>query len=232
MSKFTLRFSFAVIFLSLILASCSGDSDGNEEQQGGISTGDYWPTAVNNRWIFEDEYEDQETMKILSTQNINGNLHYQYENFIGLTTDGYIGQAIVTSRKSNGDYFVRYEVIFPGSNDSPSITVLPVEYIILKDYLEVNQTWSQTLTQTTRISGFPDSNVTVQLNGKILEKNGTLTVNGTLYTNVIKSQLTQNTAGVTIENYYWFSKDVGLIQYQNIGAGLNIRKSLVSYSLN
>ena len=163
---------------------------------------------------------------------MNGNTYYVYDNLFGISTSGKEFSGLIATRKSNGVYYYRLEVNIPGQGGNPSISVSPLEIIVLKDYLEVNQTWTQNLTQVTTISGVPPVTTSVQITGKILERDASLTIGTTTYENVIKAEVVQNTQGQTNTNYYWFAKDIGVVKYQNIIQGTNLTSELASYSLN
>jgi len=229
-----------VLITSSIFTSCSTDVEPLDpavvvdpgENGGGESTGDYWPMAINNSWTFNANGEGEPPMKIVSSEQINGNTYYKYENFLGASTAGTGFEATVWTRKSNGNYYARQGASSAGGEGVPSITVEPFEIIVLKDFLAVNETWQQTVNQTTIVQGFPPMVTPVNIQGKILEKDVTLTVNGEEFQDVIKAEVIQNTQGVTNTNYYWFAKDVGIIKYQNIYQTFNTTHEIVSYTIN
>lgn len=249
MKKHNLLYIVTLIFSSLVI-SCSGDvepidpaiqipnpnngggNNGGGDNGGGTSTGDYWPMAVNNSWTFIKDGENQPPMKIISTESINNSTHYKYENFVGMSTEGQAFEGTIWTKKSNGNYYVRQQATIPGIPGMPSITISPIEIIILKDFLAVNQTWTQNFTQTTTIEGIPPVQTQVNIVGKILEKDVTVTVNNVSYENVIKVELIQNTQGQTLTNYYWFAKNIGLIKYINIAMGQTLNHDLVNYTVN
>lgn len=205
---------------------------GPENPGGGSTTGDYWPMAVNNSWLFQQEGVNQQPMKIIATESINNSTYYKYDNFVGMSTQGQGFVGTVWTKKLNGTYYVRQEASIPAVPGMPAVTISPMEIIILKDFLDVNGTWMQNFTQTTTIEGFPPIESAVGITGKIIEKDVIVTVNGVSYENVIKVEMIQNTQGQTITNNYWFAKNIGLIKYVNIGAGLSNESTLVSYSVN
>lgn len=247
MKKINFITALALFFLAFNITSCStdvepidpallnggtGNENGGGTGGGGTTTADYWPMAVNNQWTFVMDGDLQEPMKIISTQQINGLNYYKYNNLFGESLSG--GDFIATfwTRKSNGNYYVMQEATIPAAGGLPSITVSPLEIIILKDNLEVNQTWTQNMTQTTTIQGFPPIETAVNVEAKILEKNVSVTINGIAYTNVIKVELIQNTQGTTNTNYYWFAKDIGPVKIQTIYEGAEDIKELSTYIVN
>lgn len=240
MKKIKLLPIIIMLFSAITLVSCDGsieplDSELNqspEDSEGGSTTGDYWPMAVNNSWTFKQNGVTQPPMKIISTESINGNTYYKYDTFVGMSTNGTDFEGTVWTKKVNGTYYVRQSANTPQIPGQPSITISPIEIIILKDFLEVNQTWTQSIMQTTTIEGIPPIQSTISLTGKILEKNAIVTVNGVSYENVIKAEVIQNTQGVSNTNYYWFAKNIGLIKFQNLYLGTTNNNDLVTYSVN
>lgn len=235
---------FLIFMMAFGLTSCETEpvdpalvggipEDGNGGGNGGgISTGDYWPMAAGNQWVFIKDGVLQDPMEIIAPEQINGTTYYAYDTFFGNTTAGAAGQMDVWTRKEGGNYYIRQEANIPSVDGSPAITVSPIELIILKDNIAVNQTWTQNLTQTTTIEGFPPIVTTILINGEILEKDVAVTVNSIAYTNVIKAKVTQTTQGVVNVNYYWFAKDIGLIKYQNNYLDIESVSELSTYSLN
>ncbi len=49
---------------------------------------------------------------------------------------------------------------------------------------------------------------------KIMEKDIQVTVNGQVYNEVIKVELTRTTI-ISSVNYYWFAKNIGIIKFQD-----------------
>jgi hypothetical protein len=138
--------------------------------------------------------------------------------------------ATAWTRKANGSYY--YKV----NTASTTFTVTIPELIIFKDNLNVNQTWNESVTQITNVSGMNiESQVTTV--GKILEKNISLTINGTVYNNVIKSELIKTTAvqgssNQVDKNTYWFASGVGPIKIINEINGTTITQELNSKVIN
>jgi hypothetical protein len=239
--------AYIFILCTLLTTSCSeefepidpaiqipvgGDDNGGNDDEGGVSTGDYWPMAINNQWVFSQNGINQQPMNITGITQVSGNSYYVYDNLFGVSTSGQQFSGLIATRKSNGVYYYRVEINIPGEGGNPSISVSPLEIIVLKDFLEVNQTWTQNLNQVTTITGVPPVTTQVQITGKILERDASLLVGTTTYENVIKAEVVQNTQGQVNTNYYWFAKDIGVIKYQNVIQGTNTTSELASYTLN
>ena len=132
---------------------------------GGVASGDYWPRAVQNQWIFSIDNVNEQPWKINGTELINGNTYYTF-----LPIDG---KPLRKIRKSAiGDYFDRYEDY---TGDDLTI-VTGNETIILKDYLPVNGTWTDTYTETTTTVGMPSVDLNVQIVSTITQRGTAVTV--------------------------------------------------------
>lgn len=213
-----------IVFAVLALYSCSKD-DTNIEKT--TSTGDYFPTAINNSWVLNTN-ESLSTMKITGTDSFDGKEYFKFDQFIG--SEGLLNSWL---RKSNGNYYFRIgELTF--NYEGLTATQTGYEYIFFKDYLDVNQTWTGTYTQKTTYTGFPPITTTVNYTGTILEKNTTLTLNEKTYNDVIKFRYNIKVIdpkGSEMQSYnfdYWIAKNVGIIKF--IGAGSMV--TLDSYNLN
>ena len=240
----TKLFPLIIVFLTAFLGSCSTDVEPlhetvvitdpvDDDGEGGTSTGDYWPMAVENQWTFTLEGETQQPMKIIATEQIAGKTYYKYQNFLGMTSvEGSGFEGTVWTRKNGGVYFVRQEAFIPASDGNPSITVEPMQIIVLKDFLNVGETWSQSVEQTTIIQGLPAIVTEVNLTGKILERDSSITIGDQTFESVIKVELIQNTQGTTTTNYYWFAKDIGIVKYQNLYPGFDTTYEISSYTVN
>jgi hypothetical protein len=208
---------------------------------GGVSTGDYWPTALNNQWIFKQDGVVQEPMKIVSINSINSYTYYTFDQLFGTSEEGTTAGVVARIRKNSGDYFIKIEDFTFDTGFGITGTLTGYEMLILKDYLNVNQTWSGSFTQTASFTGIPGTTQTTTYTGVILEKNITVTVNGTSYTNVIKSKITQTVVSpgsptATVATDYWFAKDIGPIKAVSVttdeGVTETISNELQSYIVN
>ncbi|WP_129747218.1 hypothetical protein [Flavobacterium anhuiense] len=219
---------FAILFVmtGLMFNSCSSDS----EETAGESTGDYWPSKVGNQWVF-DQDGTESTVKIQSSSNKDGNTYYKFNQLFG-ATDEISGTVGASLKKVKGDYYI---VIDEVSYSSEGITgkTTGYEYILFKDYLDVNQTWagSYSLETSFNIPNFPSLKMNANYTGTILEKGISLKVKEVTYNNVIKFKLhieasTQEQTSSS-DIYYWIAKDVGIVKLESSGT----TSELVSYSL-
>ena len=216
----------------------------NNPNNPGPSSGDYWPMAVNNEWVFEIDGDVQEPMEISGTENIEGNTYYTINyNFEEAGTGGLTGTTHTNLRKNGGDYLMRVSVDMPDEMGF-TVTVTPFEYIIFKDNLEVGGTWSQTVTQVTTMESedfpmpIPPTVLTIEFDGTILEKDVTATVNGVTYEDVIKVKVMQtatlelNPVSIVVDSEIWFAKGVGPIKSVAVANGTTTVQELDSYQVN
>lgn len=183
-------------------------------------TGDYWPTAIGNQWVWSVGGVDQEPYAIVSTDVVGGFSYYTF------APPSQPNTAVTRIRKSGGNYYIKTEQVthvtpMPG-------TTTGNEVIILKDNVAVGATWTDSWVQTTTYTGFPPITLNISVVCTIEAKDVTAVVNGVTYTNVIKVNRV-TTAGTDVYNgSYWFAKDIGPIQIVNFGN----TQELESYIVN
>lgn len=218
------------IITSLSFSSCS--SDDNKQESTGISTGNYWPMAVNNTWNFFGHGSDTQ-IKIVGTKNFNGKTYFEIKDNANTQYD------ITSWLSKDGAVYYQKADETTVSENGVLITIQGYEIPIFKDNLLENDSWSGTINQkaTYLLNG-----KTTNLNGKlkykgtILATNATEIINNVTYTDVIKMSMVvkitfQNqTSEASVE--YWFAKDVGPIKTYEVGATIGIDRELVNYNLN
>ncbi|MBW4361890.1 hypothetical protein [Flavobacterium taihuense] len=229
MKKFTTSFllTFLITFSFIACTNNSSDDDSTTEN----STGDYWPTTVDNNWVFTQNGEET-NIKIIGIDEIDGAKYYKFDQMIGATSS--IGaQGSVWLKKNNGDYYIKMgEINIDYAGYTGKMT--GYQFIFFKDYLEVNQTWSGTYSNTTsyNIPNFPAMVTTVNYTGKILERGSTLMVNTINYKDVIKFSFTQKASitgqasSETVTNY-WIAKNVGVIKMETNGAVCELKSYVI-----
>lgn len=208
---------------------------GNTGGNGGTSSGDYWPTAINNIWNY-DQDGTAVNMKIIGTDNINGATYYKFSPQSGFFEGNGATDVTTWIRKNGGNYIMKMGDLNINAGGLTG-TQTGYEMILFKDNIAVNATWTGSYTQTTTYSVLPTSIVmTTNYTGKILEKGATVTVNGVTYTNVIKMNLRQVVsvmgANTITESEYWFAKDIGPIRVEMDSEGNTFETALTSYTLN
>ena len=201
---------------------------------GGSSSGDYWPTAINNEWIMERDGVALDPIKIIGTGSFGGQTYYKFapQSGSGSTTSG---SATTWLNKSNGVYKLKTDDININAGGLTG-TQTGYEFIILKDNIAVGQSWNGSYTQTTTDTGIPSITLTINYSGTILAKNVSATVDGETYNDVIKVSFVQNTTmpgapPTTINSEYWFAKDVGVIKSVTNNSGVILESILVEYTL-
>lgn len=229
MKNFTTSFLLPLL-MAFSFVACTNDSS-NDDSAAENSTGDYWPTTVDNNWVFTQNGEET-TMKIIGTDEMAGAKYYKFNQMFGATAS-LDAQTSVWIKKNKGDYYIKIGEI---NIDYGTFTgkMTGYEFIILKDYLEVNQTWSGNFTNTTsyNVADFPSIVTTVNYTGKILEKGSVLVVSGTTYKDVIKFSFTQKASisgqasSETVTNY-WIAKNVGVIKIETNGAVSELKSYVI-----
>lgn len=208
---------------------------------GVTQSGDYWPTAVNNQWVYSLNGVNQQPMKIVSLDAVAGNNYYTFNNQTSTSTVGGLqASAVVRIRKANGEYYYKNEAVTTApQNGLPGSTTSGGERIILKDNLPVGGTWTSTSVQTTTYDNplLPIISLNIETVATIVEKNVPITVGNQTYTDVIKVKFVQNISGQgfpasSSESFYWFAKNVGPVKISTVGLGSTIDQLLVSYILN
>jgi hypothetical protein len=234
MKNLKITFALTLFVTALLFTSCQSDSDSENENPVENSTGDYWPTTVGNQWVLNQNGAES-TMKIVSSEDLNGHKYYKFNQFAGASND-VSGTASVSIRKDKGDYYIKMDkVTFEQMGIKGEMT--GYEFLLLKDYLEVNKTWTGTFSQTTtyNIPEVPVIKTTTNYTGTILEKGISLVVKGVTYKDVIKFKFLQKTTvsglGETstseVNTDYWVSKNVGVIKMTSGG----IISELVTYAV-
>ncbi len=224
----------SILLLTFFLFSCS--SDDAPKVDIGVSTGNYFPLALNNEWNFSIGGADPISQKIIGTEVIGGDSYYK---FSGVNVDLFNSEVNYWISKKGGTYFQKIGDIDLSLN-GVSIKINSYELEIFKDYLAVNQTWtdetSTKVTYTVDGQGSYSSDIDIINTGKILQRDATVTVNNKVYTNVIKMSLRQEVPLLddvnVVESVYWYAKDVGPIKNSITNGGITTVSELVSYNVN
>jgi hypothetical protein len=229
MKKITLL-AFALLFSSLLITSCSGD-DSSSDDSNGVSSGDYWPLALNNQWIYNENGSVTAPVKITGTDNFGGTTYYRVS-----TENAYNLQAWAV--KKGATYFLRTGELNLTENGI-TVKMSAYELPVLKDNLAVNEQWSGSVISKVSVTNGSNSSsfdTTIKYLGVILEKDASITVNDKVYASVIKMSLKQEVSfqGQTTitESVYWYAKGVGPVKSINNINGSTIESTLVSYIIN
>lgn len=225
------------------------------------SSGDYWPMAINNSWTYswqiDGVLQDQYLMEISALEDYQGLPSYVYNSFFGSIqgTDG-TGLENVDlkyyTRKNNGDYHLLVGEMTAELSGLYQITQSAYDYIILKDYLDVGNTWDYNFDVITSYSPLdasipelPDVALNYDMNFEILERDVSVTIEDETFSPVIKLGFKQTTSIVgfpssnaTVDYIYYFAKDVGIVKVEGsiYDADDNITttvlQQIASYNIN
>ena len=222
----------ALLFVSVLsLSSCSSDDSG---QSNGTTTGDYWPMKLNNTWNF-DNNGLTEQLKIIGTDEFGGTTYYELDD--QGDTSGFDTQYWIA--KKGATYYQKIADINT-VQDGVSISIKGYEVPMFKDDLAVNETWSGTVRPrvTYSYNGQNGSLPTrVDYTGTILQRGATETINGVVYSNIIKMsmviQTNVNGETNTVDTEYWFAKDIGPIrESQSLDNATPTERLILNYVLN
>lgn len=229
MKKITLL-AFTLLFSSLLITSCSND-DSVSDDSNGVSTGDYWPLALNNQWIYNENGSVTSPAKITGTDNFGGTTYFRLS-----TDNAYNLQTWVA--KKGATYFLKTGDLNMTENGI-TVKMSSYELPMLKDNLAVNEQWNGSVTSKVSVTNgsTPSSfDATIKYLGIILAKDVSLTVNDKIYASVIKMSFKQEVSfqGQTTitESVYWYAKGVGPVKSINNINGSTVESTLVSYIIN
>jgi hypothetical protein len=230
MKKITLLALFTLLFSSLLITSCSSD-DSVSDDSNGVSSGDYWPLAINNQWIYNENGSVVSPVKITGTDNFGGTAYYR------LSTDNAYNLKTWVAKKG-ATYFLKTGDLNLTENGI-TVKMSSYELPVLKDNLTINEQWNGSVISKVSVTEGSNSfsfDTTIKYLGIILEKDASITVNGKVYTSVIKMSLKQEVSfqdQTTItESVYWYAKGVGPVKSINTINGSTVESTLVSYIIN
>jgi hypothetical protein len=234
------------------LASCDGDNEvidpalnntiggnnpGDNNNPGGVTaSNDYWPTALNNKWVMKENGTNTYTLKFNAVETFNGLSFYRFDPITNTVGGASVG-ATTWLNKSNGVYTQKTGAVAFDVN-GVSGTVSGFDIVILKENLPVAGTWTGSYQQifTYSQAGVPSVTQTVQYTGKITEKNVSAVVNNVTYNDVIKVNIveTVSASGITtseVEKEYWFAKNIGPIKIIHESDFGDFETVLIDYTL-
>lgn len=227
-------FNFKILFLLLItvfsVSSCSSDDSGESY---GVSTGDYFPLAVNNSWKYLTVSQSLlNEIKITGTTQSGGTTYYDY------TDDSEGGTPIPHSFAKNGaTYFLKSgdtSVIESGI----TITIKSYQIPILKDDFAINTSWAGSVSPKVTYSGNGQSGTLpfkVDYTGVNYFK-GAVTLNNITYPNVIKTRINlsinANNQITNASEEYWYAENIGVIKDIYTANNVTTIQDIDSYVLN
>lgn len=173
---------------------------------GVILTGNYWPMVRQNQWVFSVDNINQQPWKIVSTDLIAGNTYYTFQEIDN-------EPAMRTRKTIDGDYLIKYDDYTDGLGNSVSGN----ETTVLKDYLNIGGSWTDTYVETITETGFPPESSNVEIVSTIIAQGATLTVPAGVFNDVIvvkrvKTVTAADSSVTTSTETYYFAKDHGPVQ--------------------
>lgn len=222
---------FTFMILLAFISAC--DSEETPPTGNNASTGDYYPTAVNNEWTYSSGSSSY-TSSLIAAETINNQLYYRFDNYSGVTASGTAVETDYWIRKDQGDYILRLDL--DGNNGAYQVSMVnPVEIVLLQDYAQVGESWTSTAnfeyTYTPLNSLYPNiPNVVsnTEYRYTMLQRDLTVTVQGVTYTEVLEVESVTSVPGATpVELTIYYAKDVGVIK--TVAAGGN--QELTNYTL-
>jgi hypothetical protein len=173
---------------------------------------DYFPRTTNSNWTYEFDNDPVDTLQrnvISATKSALGNTYniFMQSDASGVDSSGYY-------RKSGSDYYQYFDIgdLFGLDNS------LWGEYIFLKDNVAANTVW-----RSSNFSGtFSNNPILIRVKETIIQKDVSVTVNGTAYPNtiVVKEEYEYSfDAGANwtiadIYSMYYFSRNIGMIKFE------------------
>ncbi len=216
--------------------SSGGSGSGSGSGSGGGTTaGDYWPASIGNWWQFEQDGDVLDPMEMVGTDVFSGATYYRFEPQSG-SGNTVFGTATSWLNKNNGIYKLKMDDITISAGSLSGVQT-GYEFIVLKDNIAVNSTWTGSYTQTTTYTGIPAISQTTNYTGTILAKDVTEVVDGESYPNVIKVEIEQETIvtgapSMIVTTEYWFARDIGPIKAVSETTGSTNTSILIGYAVN
>ena len=224
----------SLLFLSAFsLFSCSSDDDAKDYD--GITTGDYFPMAVGNKWNYSDGTTNTE-VNLIGTA-----VFYPEDTYYEMTDTGeeFNIQNWITKKGATYYHKTGTTTITQGST---TIVIQPYNMIVFKDDKDVDQGWGSTgmqlLVNYTTPSGSGTLPATLAYECLITEGGVSEMLGGIVYNNITKMEMeaveTVNSQVINIHTEYWFAKDIGLVRESIRSSADNITKTryLTSYELH
>lgn len=229
---FLLLFVFGISFSSCTKdfedgGNYNGSNNGISENGDGSGDGDYWPAAIGNQWIL-DQNGTEVSMKIIDTEGD----YFKFDSLFG-TGDGIEGMGSAYLKKTKGNYLIKMGEINFDYGEGITGKISGYEYIFFKDYLDVNESWTGTFSYATTfsIAGLPPVTMNVSYKGTILEKASSVTIGTITYKDVIKFKFHQEAkilgqAAASSDAEYLIAKNVGVIEFRT-GSSISTLKTYV-----
>jgi hypothetical protein len=220
---------FLSLFIALSFTACNDSSNDSENTEN--SNEDYWPTSVDNSWVYTQNSQEK-TMKIIGIDEIDGVKYYKFSQLVGFEslTEG---QFTAWIKKNNDEYYIKIDDIIVKYGDNTG-KVSGYQFLLFKDNLAVNQSWGGTYNYTINynVPDLPNVTTKASYTGTILEKGISLTLNGTIYNDVIKFRFIQKTSingqGISeVAVDFWIAKNIGIIKMESLGVSSELKSYVI-----
>lgn len=221
----------AILFIAAFsFSSCSSDDSGDSN---GITTGNYFPMSVNNKWNYTDNSSTATEAKIIGTTVFGGTTYYEM-------TDTNDPLSIQNWMVKKGASYYQKAGTTTENQGSITIVIQPYEVRIFRDDLTVGETWNGKASPKVNYSGSSTGSFTADITyeGTITAIGASETLGSVTYNNIIKMEMdvvvNANSQITNIHSEYWFAKDIGLIKETETSTVDNITKTryLTSYELH
>jgi hypothetical protein len=203
----------------LVFSSCKKNDDTSTSS----TTDTYLPNTVGSNWTYQVTTAGTTTTAVTYTVSNRD------------TTANSRTYNVITGSNGTNQYYSKN-----GSDyyNFRAVGTLGIELLFLKDNVALNGTWT-TSQNLTGLTGLPISAAVINNTYTVQEKGTTRTVNGVLYSNIIKVRADINATatvpgvpvGIPLSLGYaefYFSKNIGIvesnIQIANATAGININE--------
>jgi hypothetical protein len=221
-----------------------GTGSGSLPGSTGTSTGDYFPTAIDNEWSYDLESNgatQNSSYSLVNSFSDSGQTVFETNSVIA-SSGGITASTNSFIYKSGGNYYTyTNEISVDASPYSITQTAVPT-LIFLKDNEPVGHTWTTSYEQTSSytpmvpgVPNIPSVVVSITSSYEILAKDLTLTVGTETFSPVIEIQntFTSTSIGGTTNSVIisYYAKDIGLIKSDVTGDGSSVQ-NLTNYILN
>jgi hypothetical protein len=222
-------FKFLALVFVLAFSSCSSDDSGDSN---GVTTGNYFPMAVNNKWEFTNGSIATEA-KIVGTTEFSGITYYEMnDTSVELDIQNWV-------TKKGASYYQKVATSTQVQNNTTIVTE-GYELKIFRDDLAVGKNWKGSASPKVTYSGSNGSGsfrAKINYEGTITAIGVSETLGSITYNNIIKivmnTVVNSNGQINTIQSEYWFARDIGLIKELETSTVDNVTKTryLTSYTL-
>jgi hypothetical protein len=231
------------------------NNPGSPTDPGEGSTGDYWPTAVDNIWVYDTENADGSTnendYEMISETTFEGLPAFELDNFfVQSQLDAFDDPTIeltgyLIKNEGNYSYYV------PGSETNElgfMTTFQPLNYVFFKDYLEEGESFSDSFTFSLTISFEGDEDgidfepidvsTTLDYTITVVQRDYEMTINEETFENVIHLNFASSyfdeefNQTISSESDVYFAKDIGPIKIVDQNPTEGFTSEITSYELN